>query len=254
MPDNQNHKKENGNCNKGRISRGFEVSRRIKFHNHSQRLSQKEEVGRTRGGSRNVAATEYLRGYEKSDIQEQEERLFEYARISNCWFDLKAIEQEFGSEIFEKLNEEYGAKAPAPGAEACIYQYDEQHFLKVMRYNAFDTRPLGFLDNRIALHNHLFPGTFYELIGFCRGKYGKFCFVLKQPYIKGTEPTETEIYNEMTKRGFSQDYFEYTTYISDHYIIKDLHTGNFIKNENGLLYCIDPVPSLNFINRTYNNI
>jgi len=254
MSDNHNHNEKNGICNEGRISRGFEDGRRNKFDNHSQRLSQKEEVGRSRGGSRNVAATEFLRGYEKSDFQKQEERLFEYARKNNCWFDVESIEQEFGSEIFDILKDEYGANAPAPGAEACIYQYDENNLLKVMRYNVFDTKPLGFLDNRIALHNHLFPGTFYELIGFCRNKYGKFCFVLKQPYIKGTEPTETEIYNEMIQRGFSQDYVEDTTYKSDHYIIKDLHTGNFIKSENGQMYCIDPAPSLNFVNRTYNNI
>ena len=249
-----NHQKENGNSNEGRISRGFEISRRIKFINLSKRLSQKEEIGRSLGGSRNVAATEFLRGYEKSDFQKQEERLFEYAQRNSCWFDFKDIEQEFGSEIFEKLKEEYGHNAPAPGAEACIYQYDERHFLKVMKYNAFDARPLGFLDNRIALHNHLFPETLYELIGFCRNRNGKFYFVLKQPYIRGTEPSETEIYNEMTKRGFLRDYIEDTTYTSDNYIIKDLHTGNFIKNEDGELYCIDPAPSLNFINRTYNNI
>jgi len=247
-------KEKNGNSNKGRISRCFEECRGVKFINHSQRLSQKEEIGRSLGGSRNVAATEFLRGYEKSDIQEQEERLFEYAQKNNCWFDFTAIEQEFGTEFFEKLKKDYGHEAPDPGAEACIYQYDNRHFLKVMRYNAFDTRPLGFLDNRIALHNHLFPETFYELVGFCRGQYGKFSFVLKQPYIRGTEPSETEIYNEMTKRGFSRDYIEYTTYTSDYYIIKDLHTGNFIKNKDGKLYCIDPAPSLNFINRTYNNI
>ena len=106
MSDNHNHKEENGNSYKGRISRGFEVSRRIKFNNLSQRLSQKEEVGRSLGGSRNVAATEILRGYEKSDIQKQEERLSEYAKKNNCWFDFRDIEQEFGTEIFEKLKEE----------------------------------------------------------------------------------------------------------------------------------------------------
>ena len=247
-------KEKNGNSNEGRISRGFEECRGVKFINLSQRLSQKEEIGRSLGGSRNVAATEFLRGYEKSDIQEQEERLFEYAQKNNCWFDFEAIEQEFGTEFFEKLKKDYGQEAPESGAEASLYQYDSRHILKVMRYNAFDTRPLGFLDNRIALHNHLFPETFYELIGFCRGKYGKFSFVLKQPYIRGIEPTETDIYNDMTKRGFSRDYIENTTYTSYCYIIKDLHIGNFIKNRDGKLYCIDPAPSLNFINRTYNNI
>jgi len=52
------YQEKNGICNEGRISRGFEDGRRNKFVNYSQRLSQKEEVGRSRGGSRNVAATE----------------------------------------------------------------------------------------------------------------------------------------------------------------------------------------------------
>jgi hypothetical protein len=117
---NNNQKEKDGFSNEGRISRGFEISRRIKCNNLSKRLSQKEEAGRSRGGSRNVAATEFLRGYEKSDFQKQEERLSEYAQRNNCWFDIKNIEQEFGSEVFEKLKEEYGVSAPAAGAEACI--------------------------------------------------------------------------------------------------------------------------------------
>ena len=254
MSDNNHKDNNNGISNKGRIKRGFEDSGRIKFINLSKRLSQAEEYRRSIGGSRNVAATEFLRGYEKSDFQKQEERLFEYAQKNNCWFGCDDIEQEFGAEIFEKMKQEYGAAAPAPGAEACIYQYDERHLLKVVRYNVFDTRPLGFLDNRIALHNYLFPGTVYELVGFCRNKYGKFCFVVKQTYITGTEPTDKEIYDEMTKRGFSRDYIEDTTYTSDHYIVKDLHTGNFIKGKDGKMYCIDPAPSLNYINRAYNSL
>ena len=143
-----------------------EVLKHVEASNLSITLNDYHKIGRSLGGSRNVAATEFLRGYEKSDIQEQEAKLSEYAQKNNCWFDFTAIGQEFGTEIFEKLKEEYGHEAPEVGAEACLYQYNMMHVLKVMRYNAFDTRPLGFLDNRIALHNHLFPETLYELIGF----------------------------------------------------------------------------------------
>ena len=249
------NKHKNGDSNKGRIRRGFENDRKIKSDKHNiKRLSQDEENGRIAGGSRNVTATEYLRGHESAVYEKQEDRLIEWARDNHCLFTIKEIEEEFGAEIFEDLQRKYGSESPKSGAESCIYQYDENHLLKVMRYNVFDTKPLGFLDNRIALHNYLFPDTDYQLIGLCRrGKAGKFSFIMRQPYIKGVRPSDEDIFVEMKKRGFSRDYIENTTYFSKDYIIRDLHTGNWIKGNNGKMYCIDPAPSLN-ISRRYNNI
>ena len=249
---------ENEFSNKGRIRAGFEKigdGRPDGGASNIKRLSPKEEEGRINGGTRNVAATLVLRGYDGADSTKQEQLLTEFARANDFWFTVEAIEEEFGQEFFEKLNEKLGEKAAKSGAEAAIYRYDDKHLLKVIRYDVWDTRPLGFLDNRIALHNHLFPETFYELIGFCRGKGGKFSFVIKQPYIRGSEPTDEEIELEMKNRGYSKDYIYDTKYNSDdgNYIINDLHTGNWIKGFNEKMYCIDPAPCLG-LKRKYGNI
>jgi len=254
MSDIDNNK--NGISNKGRIRSGFEDDRTFKSDKYDiKRLSQDEEDGRIAGGARNVAATLFLRGYEEAVYEKQEDRLIEWAKDNHCLFSIQDIEDEFGVEIFDDLQRKYGAESPSSGTESCIYKYDDNHLLKVMRYNVFDTKPLGFLDNRIALHNYLFPGTSYELIGICRrGKVGKFSFVLKQTYIIGTRPTQYEIHKEMTKDNmFARDFLEETTYYSRDYIIRDLHTGNWIKGKNGKMYCIDPAPSFN-ISRKYNNM
>ena len=248
-----NNKEED---DKGGIRKNFEDSRRNESYiNKSKRLSQDEEKGRSLGGLRNVEATEFLRGYEEANPEKQQDRLIEWAKQNNCLYNLKEIEEEFGAEIFEKLKEELGTSSPSGGAEALVYRYDDNNLLKVVRYNVWDTRPLGFLDNRISLHNHLFSDTHYELIGICpRGMAGKFSFVVKQPFIKGTRPTQKEIQDEMTKyKKFTRDYSEETQYNSEDYIIRDLHTGNWIKGQNGKMYCIDPAPSLNS-KRIYHNI
>jgi hypothetical protein len=39
--------------------------------------------------------------------------------------------------------------------------------------------------NSLVIHNLLFPGTAYELLGFTSGKEGTLCAVLKQPFIEG---------------------------------------------------------------------
>ena len=254
---NNNEHKENGTQNKRGIRERFENDRGVKpIINNSKRLSKDEENGRSKGGSRNVAATEFLRGYEEANSEKQQDRLIEWAKQNDCLFTLKDIEEEFGSEIFEDLKREHGDSSPTGGAEALVYKYDNEHLLKVIRYHVWDTRPLGFLDNRIAIHNHLFPGTFYELIGICaRGKAGKFSFVVKQPFIKGTRPTKNEIHQEMIKdKQFAREYMEETRYNSKDYILEDLHTGNWIKGKDEKMYCIDPAPSLNISNRNYNNI
>ncbi|MDR0547381.1 MAG: hypothetical protein LBG77_07350 [Dysgonamonadaceae bacterium] len=63
--------------------------------------------------------------------------------------------------------------------EAEIYEDEDKSFIrKVFHYLNSDT-PLEFLDDRISLHNALFPDTKYELLGFTRTIKG-FAFAL--PY------------------------------------------------------------------------
>ena len=86
---------KNGFGDKGRIRAGFENYRAGKpILNNSQRLSKDEEVGRSKGGSRNVAATLFLRGYESADTAKQEQALTEFANANGCWFTLEEIPRQ----------------------------------------------------------------------------------------------------------------------------------------------------------------
>ena len=82
MSENNN---ENGNSNKSGIRARFESDRRIESEKHDiKRLSQDEEIGRSKGGSRNVAATLFLRGYEEANCEKLEDRLVQWAKENNC--------------------------------------------------------------------------------------------------------------------------------------------------------------------------
>ena len=236
------NKNENGNSDKKGVEQSFENSKRNEpIKNISKRLSQSEEVGRGLGGSRNVAATQILAEYEYSNFSKQEEILTDWAKKNNCWLDYSDIKREFG-EVFDD----------GIGTEAEVRRYDNHHVLKVNNYRAYSKTPLDFLDNRISLHNYLFPETAYELIGFCKNNYSGFSFVVKQPFIEGNEPNGKRIYEEMINRGFSYD-FDSDYYYNKDYEIWDLHSGNW-REKDGKLYCIDPIINLNSKNRTYNNI
>jgi len=86
---NQINKEENGLSNKGRIRAGLENDRTNKpVVNNSKRLSKDEEIGRSKGGSRNVAATLVLRGYENANFEKQQDRLIEWAKQNDYLFTL----------------------------------------------------------------------------------------------------------------------------------------------------------------------
>ena len=139
---------------KRRIREGFERSREGEpVHNNSKRLPQEEESGRTKGGSRNVAATMFLRGYEDANNEKLEDRLTQWAKENDCLFTLNEIEQEFGEDIFTQIQKSTNGNSPSPGREAIVYRYDDGHLLKVVRYNVFSKNVLEFIDNRIALNN-----------------------------------------------------------------------------------------------------
>jgi hypothetical protein len=131
---------------------------------------------------------------------------------------------------------------PYSGAESVVYSNnDGKYVIKVMSYFMSDTT-LEFLNCRITLHNALFPENAYELIGFCydtREEGEEFCFVTKQPFIEGKEPTQQKIDLYMELFGFKKT-DKTGSYISDMYKITDLLPNNFIEdNYSGKLHCID---------------
>jgi hypothetical protein len=187
------------------------------------------EKGRALGGIRNVEATEILRRNGSADYKEQEKILIEYAKERGCWFSICDI----------KLNWKF---LPYSGAESVVYSdKDGKYVLKVMSYFMSDS-PLEFLNSRITMHNALFPENAYELTGFCydtREEGEEFCFITKQLFIEGEEPTQQEIDRYMEWRGFQKSN-KIGSYISDMYKVTDLLPNNFIKDDYlGRLHCID---------------
>jgi len=216
------------------------------------------EKGKTLGGIRNVEATHILResqstsggiveggkvpeGKRISDrCIEQENKLIRYAIENGCWISMDSIKRDCKGFL-------------GKGAENKVYLDNAgEYVIKIADYNAvnpFET-PHGFINNRITLHNTIFPDTFYELIGFNFYEENKFYFVKKQLFIKGTKPTQEEIDKYMKERNFIAAEEE-SVYISDDFVIHDLYPRNFVKDKNGELYCIDPIIHLNTKDRGY---
>jgi len=209
------------------------------------------EKGRSLGGLRNVEATHILRESQSasggvaesgkiSDRSiEQEKRLIRYAIESSCWLSLEGIRRESQGFL-------------GKGAENKVYlDKNGEYVIKIADYNAvnpFET-PLDFLNNRITLHNIIFPETAYELIGINWFEEGKFYFIKKQLFIKGTKPTQEEIDTYMKKKYF-RAVNEDGVYLSDDFVIHDLFPRNFVKTRKGLR-CIDPIIHLNTKDRGY---
>lgn len=201
-----------------------------------ERLSQKEEQGRMLSGRRNVEATILIGSDERASSPNrsaderrlaQEELLEDYARKEGVWM--------------ERLPEIRPGNFVASGAEAKVYSYGSRSVVKVNNLSAHE-EPIEFLD-RIALHNHLFPDTKYEVLGFNRtGK--DFSILVKQPFIQALEGADRwTVAEEMRKMGFAHKGGD--TYVSDDYIVEDLHRGNVLIAEDGTLLFIDPIIYLN---------
>jgi predicted nucleic acid-binding protein len=240
------------------------------------RLDERGEKGRIFAGQTAIEATCILGEYRQSNpelyreseqredptvgnLESKEERLLtKYAKSANKWLDYSIIKEE--------------AKKQLPsGCEADVFVFgnpdDTKYVIKVVDYKMFSLLPSHFIDNRIALYNALFPETNYVLSGFTKNKDKDFAFVLKQPYVEGHELIEEageytinnresgqvlrEI-NEVVKEKSGLTRQDVTTLSDDRYIIEDVHLRNVLRHkQNGKLYFIDVVPSLNTANDEY---
>jgi len=173
-----------------------EITGRITSGNATiTRLNKEEEQGRSRGGRTAVEATILLAADERANSQafseqeswqiaeHQEKVLKEYAKHKKIWLKEEDIQKQSTN---RELN----------GAESHVYSFNvdgERYVIKVVDYHVMNETPQDFIDNRISLHNHLFEETPYELIGFTENEDG-FAFVVKQPYIQGSELETLEKY------------------------------------------------------------
>lgn len=187
--------------------------------------------GKVRHGEIIQAAASYLKG-KKGAVQGAEKAKFhkdqeaqilrEYIEEYNLWYtsvdDSKYIGEGAEQKVYENPDPGYIVKLN----DGIFYEYWEDYFYSLL------------------LHNFFFARTAYELIGFSL-KDEKLFAVVKQPFIKSTEPTNLEHVREfMLANGFqnkkNNDYFHPELGI----ILEDLHDENVLTND-GALQFIDTV-------------
>jgi len=202
------------------------------------RLPDGAEKGRIAGGRRTLEASVILgiaeeanrEKFSKSEIKEMQECILEfYAKHEEIWFDYNDIEQNWE-----------GVEGRG-GQEAEVYKGMDYSLWKVIDYYQNSDTPLEFLDNRVAIHNLLFPDTKYELIGFSKKK-NRLQFIVKQPFVEGRNYRKDDHFPDyMESLGYEQ--IDDTTYYNKFFIIKDLHEANVLKIQNGFAF-VDTIPAL----------
>jgi hypothetical protein len=220
---------------------------------HLNRLSLEEESGRAKGGRRNVEASSLL-GADRQANSEKYNRQKPYEIAESQEKILKKYAKKMKIWLSEKNISNNSSRRLPDGAESHVYlDKNGKHVIKVTNYLVMNETPQDFLDNKISLHNHLFPDTSYELIGFTENEDG-FAFVVRQPFVEGemilneSNPELTDrmrklLIAEMQKMGFEVN--NESTYINDNYVIDDLHIGNVIITSKGNFRFIDTALRLN---------
>lgn len=187
--------------------------------------------GTVRHGETIQAITNYLRGKnqtifnaEKSKLfkKQEEQTLVTYVNEKKLWFD----HIDFSKYIGE-------------GAEQKIFESSDPNYILKLNDSIFYETWLDYF-NSLLIHNFFFPHLAYQLIGFNK-QLDKVCALVKQPYVKSTEPTDLNNVKEFLEaNGFenkkNNDYFNPKLGI----ILEDLHDENVL-TENGVLQFIDTV-------------
>lgn len=128
--------------------------------------------------------------------------------------------------------------------------YDQDSKTVYKSNNLFNARNSisRFLES-ILIHNELFPETKYDLVAFTGiaksgGKVPYIEPILKQNYIPHAQQANQEdIDNYMTSLGFNK--INNHTFSNTKYTISDLRPRNVLKDDNGTIYVIDDIITLN---------
>ena len=159
----------------------------------------------------------------------QEEWVERWARATEVWFD----------DADEQIEAAYGPQIAA-GAEAIVYYRSGETSVVKERTSIYSTLQKAF--DAIALHNHLFPESSMQVIGFTRSKDGLFRTILTQPYIRcERQATKREISDYVASKGLHPDEGSFTeSYINERIVLEDMHPANvFINAESHQPLCID---------------
>lgn len=233
-----------------KVMYGLEIlSRKIINHNKNgenqqvyRRLPDGAIIGLADGGKRNVSLQCILRGSlqaaggnRQGNAQATQERALrfakEWAQTAGVWFE--DPDSQIISAGYKKLSE---------GGEARVYIPDEgdvNYVLKVI--NAPGWTSLGYLADRISLHNYVFPETTLRVVGWGENPEGYLCAVVKQPFIKGKATGQREVAMTVTDAGFHMIDGVRVPFLffTENLCLGDLHEGNVLTSPEGELMVID---------------
>ena len=166
--------------------------------------------------SRNIEETEYTKEQEATCLKD-------FINRNNYWYKDDIAEEK-------KIGE---------GAEQKVYLSSDNRTVLKLNDSIYYEFWIDYLHN-LLLHNYFFPNTCYQLLGF-KEKEGILYAVVKQPFIRVTEPTNIELVKQfLTANGFeikkNNDYINKSFGI----ILEDLHDENVLINQK-LLFFIDTV-------------
>lgn len=199
-----------------------------------ERLSPEEELGRSKGGRRNVEATALLGADEEASYQDSEHPrdrqlrlLEEYAKLTGCWI--------------EDYVQHFGDARIGGATESEVFKVNDATVAKVNNFEQHEDI-LEFFD-RVALHNFLFPDAPYTVTGFTK-RDGSVNVIFEQPFIEGTVGASREqVASVMIKMGFEA--IGSNTYVNKDYVVEDLHKNNVFVTEDNRLIFVDPIERLN---------
>ena len=217
-----------------------------------QRLSQEAERGRRIGGPILIEATAICRGIhgagqptqgpEPGGAKEGWARQRVIRGLEEAALVRWACERGFwlGSGLYERAWRAGGGRQEG---EARVH-FDEAKNVVIKANDGNLHRTWSEFFDRIALHNFLFPESFYRLTGFTRreGFFGPDCFapLLEQPFVEGKGARRLEVEEEMRRLGFTRirddDYANKDWGLR----VDDLHEENTLSNRHGV-QIIDPV-------------
>lgn len=159
------------------------------------------------------------------DWDRQEAALEAWARSRGCWKDdpLGWAESACGKMI-------------AQGSESKVFRYTGNSVLKVL---SCPFNPQETLD-RIAINNFLLRSTRLDIVALGRNADGEFCFLLRQPFIKGKPvqaPTAViDAFKDFEDTGDNEINPDYAT---ERYLLGDLHDRNIVQDRCGNIHVID---------------
>ena len=196
-------------------------------------LAQAETI-LARGG--NQADRGNSQTYNAERAGEQEQQVESWAKANNLWYN-NYQESKDGS-LESVIETEGGLLSNNSGSEAMMFYTKnpfEEGIIKAISTDHYNNLQ-GLLD-KIILHNSIFPETAYTVLGFGKDKGGVFRIIVRQKFVRGTEPSVKEINKFVEKLGLEKKGGWY--YTKDGKKLTDLNPKNIIKAPDGTMLVIN---------------